>query len=453
MEQLLTLQEASGYLRINRMTLYKMAWEGKVPTYRVGRQWRFKKSVLDRWLEETQKIPRSSLKQKKYIFLTGGTGYLGSNLIPKFIENGYHLKLLVRAKKDNPRTRVIQCLSNTYNDSSEISDALEKIEILQGDVTKRNLGLTDYTVKSLAKEISNVFHCAAAVSFDEEKEDVVRRNNIEGTKNILSFMEKLQNVHLHYMSTAYVCGQRKDTVKEDELNIRQVFNNSYEKIKCESEGLVKKWTAQHNFKTTIYRPSVIVGDAKTGQNYSNYGPYGILRIVDLSIRRFKLEYKKGNPMLKNSGAKFEDGKFFIPLRVIGKYDKSLNLVNIDYVLEAIICIFKSKDNIGKTFHITNSHPPAVGLLKDCLCEILDVKGIKFVSPEDFKKEPMKPWEKLFNKNIEAYTPYLLFDEARFDDTNTQEVLKNSKVKQINFDNHLTMKLLSYSYSTNYGKKK
>lgn len=457
MEKLLTLQEASKYLRINRMTLYKMAWDGKVPAYRVGRQWRFKKSVLDRWLEESQKFrgsfQKNKIRKKKYVFLTGATGYLGSNLIPKFIENSYHLKLLVRAKKDDPRSRIIQCLSKIYNDASELSNAMEKIEVLKGDVTKKNFGLTDRTIQNLAGEISDVFHCAAAVSFDEEKKDVVRRNNIEGTKNILSFMEKLPDAHLHYMSTAYVCGQRTGIVKENELDVEQDFNNSYESIKCKAEGLVKKWAAQHNYKTTIYRPSIIVGDSKTGQNHSNYGPYGILRIVDLSIRRFKLEHKKGNSILKDSGARFKDSKFFIPLRVIGKRNKSLNLVNIDYVLEAMFFIFKSKDNIGKTYHITNPHPPTVGLLKDCLCEILGVKGIRFVSPKDFDKEPMKPWEQLFNKNIEIYTPYLLFDEAKFDDTNTQRVLKNTEVEQAILDKPLILKLLAYSHSTNYGKKK
>lgn len=84
MEELLTLHEASRYLKINRMTLYKMAWDGKIPAYKVGRQWRFKGSILDKWLED----PHAFKKNKRYVFLTGATGYLGSNLIPKFIENG-----------------------------------------------------------------------------------------------------------------------------------------------------------------------------------------------------------------------------------------------------------------------------------------------------------------------------------------------------------------------------
>ena len=93
MEKLLTLQEASKYLRINQMTLYKMAWQNKVPVYKVGRQWRFKRSLLDKWLKDTSVTHTPAPSQKKLIFFTGATGYLGSNLIPKLLENEYRLKL------------------------------------------------------------------------------------------------------------------------------------------------------------------------------------------------------------------------------------------------------------------------------------------------------------------------------------------------------------------------
>ena len=301
MEELLTLEEASRYLKINKMTLYKMAWENKIPVYRVGRQWRFKKSVLDEWLEETRVSQELFQPRKKCIFLTGATGYLGSHLVPKFIEEGFSLKLLVRAKREDPRTRILECLSKIYPDKDKLSRVMDRIEILEGDMTQRNLGLTPKSIQGLSKEVSVLFHCAASVTFDEEKEAMLRKNNIEGIKNILSFAKRLPNIHLHYMGTAYVCGQRKGIVKEDELYLGQTFYNSYEKIKCEAEGLVRKWADKYNSRITIYRPSVIVGDYDTGQDYSNYGLYGIQRIVDLNIRKFKLEYKIGNRFLKDAG--------------------------------------------------------------------------------------------------------------------------------------------------------
>lgn len=50
---LLTVVEVADLLRINKSTVYRMAKQGRLPATRVGRQWRFRKSVLDRLLEPT----------------------------------------------------------------------------------------------------------------------------------------------------------------------------------------------------------------------------------------------------------------------------------------------------------------------------------------------------------------------------------------------------------------
>ncbi len=388
--------------------------------------------------------------KKKCIFLSGATGYLGSNLIPEFTKNGYDLKLLVRAKKSSPKSRVIKVLSNIYSDSLSASNALNNIEVIEGDVTKRNFGLPENNLRFFSQKISDIFHCAATMSFDEDKEDA-GRSNIEGVKNMLSFAGKIPNVHFHYISTAYICGHRSDIVKEEETYVGQQFNNSYESSKCEAEILVKNWADRCNAKITIYRPSIIIGDSKTGKTQSNFGLYGMLRIADLAMRRFKSMHRKGNSVIKRSGAQYNDGDFHIPLRVIGQRDKTLNVVTIDYVLEVIIKIFKNRYNVGKTFHITNSRPPMIGLLKDCLFEILKVSGVKFVLSETFDKDPMKPWDRLFNKNIRVYTPYLLQQEAFFDDKNTQKILKNSHIKHVETGKQLIMKLLAYSQGLSTGK--
>jgi len=48
--QILTIEEASGYLRIPLSTLYKLAQEGRVPCQKVGRHWRFHQETLKEWL-------------------------------------------------------------------------------------------------------------------------------------------------------------------------------------------------------------------------------------------------------------------------------------------------------------------------------------------------------------------------------------------------------------------
>lgn len=50
-EQIMTLREVAKYLGLHIMTVYKLTREGRVPAAKIGGQWRFKRDVLDGWLE------------------------------------------------------------------------------------------------------------------------------------------------------------------------------------------------------------------------------------------------------------------------------------------------------------------------------------------------------------------------------------------------------------------
>lgn len=50
-EQIMTLREVAQYLGLHVMTVYKLTREGRVPAAKIGGQWRFKRDVLDQWLE------------------------------------------------------------------------------------------------------------------------------------------------------------------------------------------------------------------------------------------------------------------------------------------------------------------------------------------------------------------------------------------------------------------
>ena len=52
--RILTVRETAAYLRMNRMTIYRLAQAGKIPAFKVGGSWRFDREVLNRWIEEQQ---------------------------------------------------------------------------------------------------------------------------------------------------------------------------------------------------------------------------------------------------------------------------------------------------------------------------------------------------------------------------------------------------------------
>ena len=53
--EVLTIGELSGYLKVAKSTLYKLAQEGRIPGQKVGKHWRFSKDAIDQWLRESKK--------------------------------------------------------------------------------------------------------------------------------------------------------------------------------------------------------------------------------------------------------------------------------------------------------------------------------------------------------------------------------------------------------------
>jgi len=64
-EDILTIREVADYLKITERTLYRLVQEGKLPAFKVGNSWRFRREDLDRWISEqsrgTEQTPRGRL--------------------------------------------------------------------------------------------------------------------------------------------------------------------------------------------------------------------------------------------------------------------------------------------------------------------------------------------------------------------------------------------------------
>jgi len=61
-QNVLTIDELAGYLKIAKSTLYKLAQEGRLPGQKVGRHWRFHREAIDNWLKKTETVGRSKRK-------------------------------------------------------------------------------------------------------------------------------------------------------------------------------------------------------------------------------------------------------------------------------------------------------------------------------------------------------------------------------------------------------
>lgn len=64
--EVMDIREASDYLGVSRETLYKYVMGERIPAFKLGNRWKFKKTVLDRWMEKqsTQREERGASKSR-----------------------------------------------------------------------------------------------------------------------------------------------------------------------------------------------------------------------------------------------------------------------------------------------------------------------------------------------------------------------------------------------------
>lgn len=94
-----------------------------------------------------------------------------------------------------------------------------------------------------------------------------RAMNVEATKKVMAFDRRPRECgslqRFAYISTAYVSGFREDIIYENDPLPAALFANSYERAKPEAETQVR--THMAFLPISIFRPSIIIGDSKTGK--------------------------------------------------------------------------------------------------------------------------------------------------------------------------------------------
>ena len=196
------------------------------------------------------------------IFMTGGTGLVGTNLIPRLLRAfpGSTVTLLVRGDNDADVASRIDVISlNVERGEEGIPGARDRIRGLRGDVLLDRCGLSGADLDRIVAETTYIIHGAATIRFDHPIEEA-REVNCGGTRKMLAIAERCAESgklkRFVYIGTSSVSGQRAGVVTEEELETGQRFFNTYEQSKCESERIVRDHFDR--IPAVVFRPSIIM---------------------------------------------------------------------------------------------------------------------------------------------------------------------------------------------------
>jgi nucleoside-diphosphate-sugar epimerase len=345
----------------------------------------------------------------KNIFLTGVTGFLGSHLTDRLLKEGHRITALARGSKNtSAKTRVAEVMAQVGSVDTE------RLTVYEGDITHARLGLSEEDFARIAASTDEVWHCAASLSFSEDDRDEIFQMNVGGTQNLLELVEQTASRRLQHVSTAYIAGNRKDPALETDINVGQTFKNPYEESKCQSELLVDAAHRSGAISASVYRPSIVIGDSRSGRVTHFHGVYAFMRGLWAALERLR--------------RRLPDGQIVqLPLRLLGAENTTLNFVPIDYVVEGMIEISSKPSSVGGTYHLANPLATENRVWLPNICRVMGVEGIQLVGSESFSKSPMTRLETVFQKQMAFYYQYLQ-GEPKFDCSRALEALKGTGIE-------------------------
>lgn len=350
------------------------------------------------------------------ILLTGATGFVGSHLLKLLVERtDSKIVLLVRGDDErHARQRVKETLSSTLK-ASPAKAALKRITTFRGDQALNRLGLRGPDYSFLKANLDVIYHCAALAEF-RAPIDKLRLANVTGTKNILELaLSCKKNVQVSYVSTAFVSGNYKGVFKEDYLDRKQGFNNPYERSKFEAEKLINAYRKK-GLNVSVFRPSIVVGEYKTGATTS-----------------FKMFYKPFRSVALGYLTT-------IPLSVNAK----LNLIPVDVAAEMIF-VLTQNSSTPMNYNIVGPNNIKVTELMDISRRVAGHRLPSFVPFDEFD---FKTLTYVQNRIMSEYLCYFNF-KTIFSNTKTFRMLKKFGYRPPPVDLNYIKKLFIYARNKGY----
>jgi thioester reductase-like protein len=335
---------------------------------------------------------------------------------PKLLARRLALALL-----DRPQGRVtVLSRAQDEAEASAFAGALPeaqraRFEVLIGDVADLHLGLATAEYRALSQSATDLIHAAELSQLSAPVRDL-ERVNVEGTRNLLELGSDCRKLRrLTHVSTVFVAGDREGVVAEDELAVGQGFRNEYERTRFEAELLVRR--AMGELPCTVLRPSIGVGDSKTGEIDRFEGPYSIAILLVTS-------------------------PVSVPVPLPGNGTAPLNVVPIDFIAAASVAIHHDPRAVGRTFHLVDPNPSSSRRIWELVAQReghkLPQLTLGYRLADALLRLPGLEWLTREQRGAIAYVNHLTFFSSR----NTLELLEGTGIACPHIETYLEL-LIDY----------
>lgn len=261
-------------------------------------------------------------------FVTGATGFIGKRLVKKLLERkGAVVHFLIRKESADKVTDL----------RSYWGVGATRAVPVFGDLTAKKLGVAADDIKKLKGQIDHFYHLAAVydLAADEETQVAV---NIEGTRNTVELARAIDAGHFHHVSSIAAAGLYEGVFREDMFDEAEGLDHPYFQTKHESEKIVRQ---DCKVPWTVYRPAMVVGDSTTGEMDKIDGPYYFFKL----IQRMRELLPPWMPTVGLEGGR-------------------VNIVPVDFVVNALNVISHQKDIGKKCYHLVDPVGYRVGDVLD-----------------------------------------------------------------------------------------
>ncbi|MCP5265051.1 MAG: SDR family oxidoreductase [Burkholderiaceae bacterium] len=257
-------------------------------------------------------------------FVTGATGFIGKRLVRRLLRRrGAIVYFLMR----DASTERLKALYDFWG-----VDRRRAIPIA-GDLTREHLGIKASDRRALAGKIDHLFHLAAVYDLKADAASQVAVN-VDGTRRVVELANLLRVGTLHHVSSIAAAGLYRGVFRETMFAEAEALEHPYFATKHDSERIVRE---QAEVPVRIYRPGIVVGDSKTGEIDKIDGPYYFFKL----IQRVRDLLPAWMPTIGIEGGR-------------------INIVPVDFVVDAMIHIAHRRGLDGRCFHLVDPRPMRVG---------------------------------------------------------------------------------------------